>query len=71
MYLLLPLPFPLLDPHFPPQWVDAEAWQMGLYGPGGHYLPHLDTLGVSDTLPVVTTNTQVVTKRDQYTTHQL
>ena len=26
------------------QWrfVEAEAWQMGLYGPGGHYLPHFD-----------------------------
>ena len=24
------------------QWIEAEAWQMGLYGPGGHYLPHFD-----------------------------
>ena len=24
------------------QWIEAEAWQMGLYGPGGHYLPHYD-----------------------------
>lgn len=26
------------------QWrfVESEAWQMGLYGPGGHYLPHFD-----------------------------
>ena len=22
---------------------EAEAWQMGLYGSGGHYLPHYDT----------------------------
>ena len=24
------------------RFVEAEAWQMGLYGPGGHYLPHFD-----------------------------
>ena len=23
-------------------FVEAEHWQMGLYGPGGHYLPHRD-----------------------------
>ena len=22
--------------------LEAEAWQMGLYGSGGHYLPHYD-----------------------------
>ena len=22
---------------------EAEAWQVGVYGPGGHYLPHYDT----------------------------
>ena len=22
--------------------MNAEAWQLGLYGPGGHYLPHFD-----------------------------
>ena len=29
-------------------WLDAEAWQMGLYGPGGHYLPHFDAFDVLD-----------------------
>ena len=23
--------------------VESEAWQVGIYGPGGHYLPHYDT----------------------------
>ena len=23
--------------------VESEAWQVGVYGPGGHYLPHYDT----------------------------
>jgi len=34
------------------QWkfVEAEAWQMGLYGPGGHYLPHYDAFD-SNLLP--------------------
>ena len=22
--------------------IEAEAWQVGMYGPGGHYLPHYD-----------------------------
>lgn len=30
------------------EWVEAEAWQMGLYGPGGHYLPHFDAFDVLD-----------------------
>ena len=27
-----------------PDWrlIEAEAWQLGLYGSGGHYLPHYD-----------------------------
>jgi len=24
--------------------IEAEAWQVGMYGPGGHYLPHRDAL---------------------------
>jgi len=32
------------------RFVEAEDWQMGLYGPGGHYLPHLDAFE-PDTLP--------------------
>ena len=24
--------------------IEAEAWQVGMYGPGGHYLPHKDAL---------------------------
>ena len=24
----------------------SEAWQMGLYGSGGHYLPHFDAFDV-------------------------
>ena len=24
------------------RFVESEPWQMGLYGPGGHYLPHFD-----------------------------
>ena len=29
-------------------FVEAEPWQMGLYGPGGHYLPHLDSFEILD-----------------------
>ena len=28
--------------HDPYRTFAAEAWQMGLYGSGGHYLPHYD-----------------------------
>ena len=31
-------------------WVEAEAWQLGLYGAGGHYLPHHDAFP-PDSLP--------------------
>ena len=24
------------------EWIEAEPWQLGLYGSGGHYLPHQD-----------------------------
>jgi hypothetical protein len=27
---------------------EAEAWQVGLYGPGGHYLPHFDAFDIPD-----------------------
>jgi len=32
------------------EWEEAEAWQMGLYGPGGHYLPHFDAFDSLDFL---------------------
>merc|ERR1712107_249753 len=28
--------------------IEAEAWQVGVYGPGGHYLPHYDSFDVLD-----------------------
>lgn len=28
--------------------IEAEAWQVGLYGPGGHYLPHFDAFDIPD-----------------------
>ena len=28
--------------------VEAEAWQVGVYGPGGHYLPHYDSFDILD-----------------------
>ena len=48
-----------LDTHRPPEmmvdvpgekwrFVEAEAWQIGLYGPGGHYLPHFDAFDILD-----------------------
>ena len=32
------------------EWLEAEIWQMGLYGAGGHYLPHYDSFPL-DNLP--------------------
>ena len=32
-----------LVPGQPVPVIEAEAWQVGIYGPGGHYLPHYDT----------------------------
>ena len=29
-------------------FVEAEPWQVGLYGPGGHYLPHWDAFDILD-----------------------
>lgn len=29
-------------------FVEAEAWQIGIYGPGGHYLPHYDSFEILD-----------------------
>jgi len=29
-------------------FVEAEAWQLGVYGPGGHYLPHYDAFDILD-----------------------
>lgn len=28
--------------------VEAEAWQVGVYPPGGHYLPHYDAFEILD-----------------------
>ena len=28
--------------------VEAEAWQVGVYTPGGHYLPHYDAFEILD-----------------------
>jgi len=28
--------------------VESEAWQIGVYGPGGHYLPHYDAFDLLD-----------------------
>ena len=33
------------------QLIEAEAWQLGLYGSGGHYLPHHDAFP-PDNLPL-------------------
>ena len=32
------------------RFIEAEPWQVGLYGSGGHYLPHHDTFD-EDNLP--------------------
>ena len=37
---------PTNDPVF--NIIEAEAWQIGVYGPGGHYLPHYDSFDVLD-----------------------
>jgi len=37
------------------EWIEAEAWQMGLYGPGGHYLPHYDAFDTLDHLAYTST----------------
>merc|ERR1719222_908627 len=37
------------------EWIEAEAWQMGLYGPGGHYLPHYDAFDTLDHLAFTST----------------
>ena len=29
-------------------FVEAEAWQVGVYSPGGHYLPHFDDFDILD-----------------------
>ena len=29
----------LLEDHEPLYFLEAEAWQVGVYSPGGHYLP--------------------------------
>ena len=31
--------------------IEAEAWQVGMYGPGGHYLPHHDSFPSSGLSP--------------------
>ena len=28
--------------------IESEAWQVGIYGPGGHYLPHYDSFEIPD-----------------------
>ena len=35
---------PVINTPDGPDWrlIEAEAWQLGLYGSGGHYLPHYD-----------------------------
>ena len=35
--------------------VESEAWQIGIYGPGGHYLPHYDSFEIPD--PTSSTHT--------------
>ena len=37
-----------LDHHQPRHFVEAEAWQVGVYSPGGHYLPHFDDFDILD-----------------------
>ena len=33
---------PRIDGKIEMKLIEAEAWQLGLYGSGGHYLPHFD-----------------------------
>ena len=41
---------PLMNGKHDGRLIEAEAWQLGLYGSGGHYLPHFDAFP-SDSLP--------------------
>ena len=41
---------PLTNGHNDGKLIEAEPFQLGLYGSGGHYLPHLDAFP-SDSLP--------------------
>ena len=36
--------------------IEAEAWQLGLYGPGGHYLPHYDAFPMEHLPPDIWSN---------------
>ena len=37
-----------LEQHQLRHFVEAEAWQVGVYSPGGHYLPHFDDFDILD-----------------------
>ena len=37
-----------LEQHELLHFVEAEAWQVGVYSPGGHYLPHFDDFDILD-----------------------
>ena len=37
-----------LGEHELQHFVEAEAWQVGVYSPGGHYLPHFDDFDILD-----------------------
>ena len=37
-----------LQEHELQHFVEAEAWQVGVYSPGGHYLPHFDDFDILD-----------------------
>ena len=41
---------PRINGNLDSRQIEAEAWQLGLYGSGGHYLPHFDAFP-SDSLP--------------------
>ena len=41
---------PVINGQYDERLIEAEAWQLGLYGSGGHYLPHFDAFP-SDSLP--------------------
>lgn len=41
---------PRVNGRIEPRIMEAEAWQLGLYGSGGHYLPHFDAFP-PDNLP--------------------